>query len=184
MADTPANTRFKPEMPEIPGVSGTPASSKPPRLSPFLLLGIAGLVLALLILVGVRLLSHHRPAEPVKAGPPAQIDVPPRISSFAIPSPEKTSPQRLSACLPALLPNQLLIGLFRVRPSMALANWNMFVTSTSYVRTTVTKPHLIPSLAIPAPVSCSTRSKPPIFLAISGFAAPSSRAATSAPHSA
>jgi hypothetical protein len=77
MADTPANTRFKPEMPEIPGVHGTPASSKPPRLSPFLLLGIVGLVLALLILVGVRLLSHHRPAEQAKAGPPAQIDVPP-----------------------------------------------------------------------------------------------------------
>jgi hypothetical protein len=77
MADTPANARFKPEMPEIPGVHSTSASSKPPRLSPFLLLGIAALVLGLLIIVGVRLLSHHRPAEQVKAGPPAQIDVPP-----------------------------------------------------------------------------------------------------------
>jgi hypothetical protein len=78
MADSASNTRFKPEMPVIPGVQGTPPSSGgPPKLNPLLLLGIAGLVLALLIIVGVRLLSHHRPAEQAKAGPPAQIDVPP-----------------------------------------------------------------------------------------------------------
>jgi hypothetical protein len=77
MAETASNTRFKPEMPAIPGVYGTPSPVKPPRLNPLILLGIAALVLGLLIIVGVRLLSHHKPADSVRKGPPAQIDVPP-----------------------------------------------------------------------------------------------------------
>jgi hypothetical protein len=79
MADNASNARFKPEMPAIPGVQPAlpPSGGGSPRLNPLLLVGIAALVLALLILVGVRLLSHHRPVEQAKTGPPAQIEVPP-----------------------------------------------------------------------------------------------------------
>jgi hypothetical protein len=70
----PANDRYKAEMPQIPGVGEPAARTAPPRQAA---LWIAGGVLAILVaaLVGGRLLSKSRRAEPAPA-PTAQIEVP------------------------------------------------------------------------------------------------------------
>jgi hypothetical protein len=75
MTETVSTSRFKAEMPDIPGVGG---STPPPRRSnPLLLLVVGVFVLGLVLVVGLRWLSHSKPAESAPAEPAAQIDVPP-----------------------------------------------------------------------------------------------------------
>jgi hypothetical protein len=74
MADTPPPTRFRPDMPLIPGVTGP--SSKLPRRNPLLPLVIAFVVLGLLLFFGARWISHGRPSETAHVEPPPQIEVP------------------------------------------------------------------------------------------------------------
>jgi hypothetical protein len=74
MTETASTSRFKAEMPDIPGLGG---ATPPPRRSNPLLPLIAGIViLAAILVVGLRWLSHSKPAESAPAEPAAQIDVP------------------------------------------------------------------------------------------------------------
>ena len=74
MTDSSPSSRFKPEMPQIPGVA---PSSKPPRRNPLLPLIFGFAVIGVLILLSGRWLTHSRTVEPVHVEPPAQIEVPP-----------------------------------------------------------------------------------------------------------
>lgn len=76
MADnpTPAPTRFKAEMPQIPGVGG-PAPRRSGR-NPLLPLIIGLVVIGTILLVATRWLSRPRPAEQTRVDPPPQIEVP------------------------------------------------------------------------------------------------------------
>jgi hypothetical protein len=77
MADQPPTERFKPDMPEIPGVAGQsrkPAKQK--NLTPVLVIGsLAALVLVLFL--GGRLLFHAKPADAPAVQATPQIEVPP-----------------------------------------------------------------------------------------------------------
>src|SRR6201987_4622696 len=73
MTDNSSPSRFKPDMPQIPGVAPPP---KPPRRNPLLpLIGFA--VVGFLIPLSSRWLTHSRNVEPARVEPPAQIEVPP-----------------------------------------------------------------------------------------------------------
>jgi hypothetical protein len=74
-AAAPQAERFQPEMPRIPGVmAGGP--SRRNSVNPAVPLGIGIAAVALVALLGARLLSHPKPVEPVAAAPPPQIEVP------------------------------------------------------------------------------------------------------------
>jgi hypothetical protein len=74
MTDNSSPSRFKPDMPQIPGVAPPP---KPPRRNPLLPLILGFTVVGFLILLSIRWLTHSRNVEPVRVEPPAQIEVPP-----------------------------------------------------------------------------------------------------------
>jgi len=74
MADNTPPTRFRPDMPIIPGVTG--ASSKLPRRNPLLPLVVGFLILGVLLFLGGRWLSHNKPSELARVEPPPQIEVP------------------------------------------------------------------------------------------------------------
>src|SRR6516225_2627233 len=74
MTDSSPSSRFKTDMPQIPGL--TP-SSKPPRRNPLLPLILGFTVVGVLILLSSHWLTHSHTAEPVRVEPPAQIEVPP-----------------------------------------------------------------------------------------------------------
>jgi len=69
-------SRLKPDMPQIPGLA---SSSKPPRRNPLLPLILGFAVVGVLILLSGHWLTHSRTVEPVRAEPPAQIEVPPPL---------------------------------------------------------------------------------------------------------
>jgi hypothetical protein len=74
MPDRPSPERFKPEMPQIPGVSGSvPLSSSKTNKTALLAAGI--LIAAAILIFGGRWVLRPRQAEPV-AAPPPQIEVP------------------------------------------------------------------------------------------------------------
>lgn len=74
MPDSPSPERFKPEMPQIPGVSGSVPS--PASNTNKTALVVAGLVAAAVILIfGGRWALRPKQAEPIAAAPP-QIEVP------------------------------------------------------------------------------------------------------------
>jgi hypothetical protein len=75
MADNPTPARFKPDMPQIPGVGGT-APRRPSR-NPILPIIIGLAVVALVLLITIRWLSHPKPLEQTHVEPPPQIEVPP-----------------------------------------------------------------------------------------------------------
>lgn len=73
MTDGPSPSRFKAEMPQIPGL--TPPAPRSPRPNPLLLL-IAGIaVFCLLLLLAIRWFSHSHPAEQAKVEPTPQLEV-------------------------------------------------------------------------------------------------------------
>ena len=74
MTDNPSPTRFKPDMPQIPGVV-TP-SPRTPRYNPMLPLIIGVVALGFVMLLAVRWFSHSRAGEPVRIEPAPQIEVP------------------------------------------------------------------------------------------------------------
>jgi len=74
MTDSAPASRFKPDMPQIPGVTGP--GSRPPRRNPLFPLILTFVVLGLVILLAARWFSHHKPAEPVRVEPTPQIEVP------------------------------------------------------------------------------------------------------------
>jgi len=67
-------SRFKADMPQIPGVSGPRA--RPPRRNPLMPLIVAFLVLGLVILLAVRWFSRSKPAESARVEPAPQMEVP------------------------------------------------------------------------------------------------------------
>jgi hypothetical protein len=75
-ATEPKPQRFKPEMPQIPGVIAGGPSKKEPSLNPAIPLGIGIAAVVLVALLGARLVSHPKPAENAVAVPPPQIEVP------------------------------------------------------------------------------------------------------------
>jgi hypothetical protein len=72
----PKVERFKPEMPQIPGVIAGGSSRKGQSLNPAIPLGIGIAVVLFVALLGARLVSHPKPTEAVIAAPPPQIEVP------------------------------------------------------------------------------------------------------------
>jgi hypothetical protein len=75
MADELSPTRFKADMPQIPGVSGP--SIRPTRSNPLLPLIIGVVALGVLLLAVIRWFPRPRHADPVQAKPAPQIEVPP-----------------------------------------------------------------------------------------------------------
>lgn len=72
--DQPSAERFKPDMPQIPGVAGAPRRS--PGGNPAIRL-VAGLLVVLLVLFfGARWALRSKPAEPRPPDPTPQIEVP------------------------------------------------------------------------------------------------------------
>jgi hypothetical protein len=67
--------RFKAEMPQIPGVIPGGPARKEPSLNPAIPLGVGIAAVVLVALLGARLVSHPKPAEPAAAAPPPQIEV-------------------------------------------------------------------------------------------------------------
>lgn len=74
MTDNSSSSRFKAEMPQIPGVSPPRRSSRFNPLSP-LIIGLSAL--GVVLLFAVLWFSHSRPSEPVRVEPAPQIEVPP-----------------------------------------------------------------------------------------------------------
>jgi len=74
MTDRYPSSRFKPDMPQIPGVI---PSSKSRGRNPLLPLILGFAVVGVLILLSSRWLTHSHTVEPVHVDPPAQIEVPP-----------------------------------------------------------------------------------------------------------
>jgi len=72
----PQVQRFKAEMPQIPGVIPGGPSRREPSVNPAIPLGIGIAAVVLVALLGARIVSHPKPAEPVVAAPPPQIEVP------------------------------------------------------------------------------------------------------------
>ena len=73
-AAEPKAARFRADMPQIPGVIAGGPSRKAPSVNPAIPLGIGIAAVVLVALLGSRLISHPKPAEPVVAAPP-QIEV-------------------------------------------------------------------------------------------------------------
>ncbi len=67
--------RFKADMPQIPGVIAGGASRKQ-SVNPAIPLGIGIAAVLVVALLGARLVSHPKTAEPIVAAPPPQIEVP------------------------------------------------------------------------------------------------------------
>jgi hypothetical protein len=72
----PKIERFKAEMPQIPGVIAGGPSRKRSSVNPAIPLGIGIAAVLLVALLGARLISHPKPAEPVAVAAPPQIEVP------------------------------------------------------------------------------------------------------------
>jgi hypothetical protein len=75
-AATPKAERFQSDMPQLPGVIAGGPSRKNSSVNPAIPLGIGIAAVALVAILGARLLSHPKPVEPVVAAPPPQIEVP------------------------------------------------------------------------------------------------------------
>lgn len=75
-AAEPQTPRFKADMPQIPGVIAGGPSRKKPSINPAIPLGIGIAAVLLVALLGSRLVSHPKSAEPAIAAPPPQIEVP------------------------------------------------------------------------------------------------------------
>jgi hypothetical protein len=92
MADNTPPTRFRPEMPDIPGVAK--ASSKRARRNPLLPLVIGLVILGVLLFLGARWLSHNKPSELSRVEPPPQIEVPAPApdASASLPHATETNP--------------------------------------------------------------------------------------------
>lgn len=74
MTETSPNSRYKAEMPQIPGVSGSGGRS--PKSNPLLPLIVALVLVGVVIFAAVRWLSRSKPAEVVRVEPTPQIEVP------------------------------------------------------------------------------------------------------------
>jgi hypothetical protein len=72
----PKVERFKPEMPQIPGVIPGGSSRKGQSVNPAIPLGIGIAVVLLVALMGARLVSRPKTTEAVAPAPPPQIEVP------------------------------------------------------------------------------------------------------------
>ena len=92
MTDNSSQSHFKAEMPQIPGVNQP--STKSPRRNPLLPLIIGFVVLAILLLLGGRWLSHSHPAETVRVAPTPQIEIPapPPDPNAALPHANASNP--------------------------------------------------------------------------------------------
>jgi len=90
--DNSSSSRFKADMPQIPGVSSPPPRS--PRLNPLLPLIVGVVVLGLVLLLAVRWFSHSRPAEPARVDPAPQLEVPapPPDPSTLLPHADEANP--------------------------------------------------------------------------------------------
>src|SRR5215469_9221333 len=180
MTDRSPSSRFKTDMPQIPGL--TP-SSKPPRRNPLLPLILGFTVVGVLILLSSHWLTHSHTAEPVRVEPPAQIEVPPPppdpsaslphadeknpaiagISDFAQPwsSADFFIRNRLTGeNIPATIirlpggsaASASAYWAFRGRPRTAPASLSTSATSTSSAPIMIIKPQSIPLLGIHAAV--------------------------------
>jgi hypothetical protein len=75
MTENSSSSRFKTDMPQIPGVVPTPPRS--PRLNPLFPLIVGVAVFGLVLLLAMRWYSHSRSAETARVEPAPQIEVPP-----------------------------------------------------------------------------------------------------------
>ena len=92
MTDNSSPSRFKADMPEIPGVHSS--SPRSPRLNPLLPLILGVAALGIVLLLAVRWFSHSRPAEPARVEPAPQIEVPapPPDPSASLPHADEANP--------------------------------------------------------------------------------------------
>ncbi len=74
MTEPAPSSRFKADMPQIPGLPSP--GSRPPRRNPLMPLIVAFLVLGLVILLAARWFSRNKPAEQVRVEPTPQMEVP------------------------------------------------------------------------------------------------------------
>ncbi len=74
MAENSSPSRFKPDMPQIPGVSPPP---RPGRFNPLSPLIIGVCALGIVLVFAVLWFSHSHPAETTRVEPAPQIEVPP-----------------------------------------------------------------------------------------------------------
>jgi len=73
--DDSSATRFKADMPQIPGVSSSTPRFR--RSNPLLPLILGVVALGLVLLFAIRWFSHHRPVHHAQAEPAPQLEVPP-----------------------------------------------------------------------------------------------------------
>lgn len=93
MPDQPPIDRFKADMPEIPGVSGS-SVKRAPSTHPVLRFAAVLIVVLVLLFVGLRWALHSKHVESPSAQPVAQIDVPspPPDPAAALPHATEGSP--------------------------------------------------------------------------------------------
>jgi hypothetical protein len=92
MADDPSTSRFKADMPQIPGVSA--GSSRPSRSNPLLPLIAGVIVFGIVLLFAVRWFARSRPPQPAHVEPAPQIEVPspPPDPNSLLPHADKQNP--------------------------------------------------------------------------------------------
>jgi hypothetical protein len=90
MTDDSSKSRFKVDMPQIPGL--TRHSPRSPRFNPLLPLIMGVIVLGVVLLVAVRWFAHARHAEPARVDSAPQIEVP-----SALPDPNSLLPHASEA---------------------------------------------------------------------------------------
>lgn len=99
MTENSSSSRFKPDMPQIPGVTPPLRSGRFNPLSP-LIIGL--FALGIVLVIAVLWFSHSRPAESTRVEPAPQIEVPPPPPDPSALLPHADSENQVVASVPDL----------------------------------------------------------------------------------